>query len=83
MSNDPSKTDCGSPVVSSALLVAVLMANNKWRLEMWCLRLHKDTPPEVAKMVAVIMDRQLELEEQAKASNGELTGTEARKVKND
>ena len=36
---------------------------------MWCLRLHKDTAPEVAKLVAIIMDRQLELEEQAKASN--------------
>ena len=56
-------------VASDALLDAVLMANNKWRCEMWALRLHKSMPPEISRMVAIIMDRQLELEDQAKASN--------------
>ena len=58
-----------SGVASNALLDAVLMSNNKWRCEMWALRLHKSTPPEVSRLVETIMDRQLELEEEAKASN--------------
>jgi hypothetical protein len=62
----------GMAIPSTSLLDAVLTANNKWRCEMWALRLHKSTPPEVSRMVAIIMDRQLELEEEAKASNHEV-----------
>ena len=61
----------GTKVDSTVLLDAVLMANNKWRCEMWALRLHTSTPPNVRRMVASIMDRQLELEEEAKASNAQ------------
>jgi len=50
------------------LLDAVLMANNKWRCEMWALRLHVKTPENLRPMIAKIMDRQLELEEEARAN---------------
>ena len=54
---------------SKALLDAVLMANNQWRLEMWCLRLDEATSPRMRDLIKVIMDRQIELEDEAKASN--------------
>lgn len=61
-----------SSVQSTALLDAVLQATNRWRLEMWLLRLDKSTPKNIQKLVGAIMDRQLELEEEeAKASNVE------------
>jgi hypothetical protein len=59
----------GQAVQSGDLLDAVLMATNKWRCEMWSFRLHVSTPDVLRPLIAKIMDRQLELEEQAKASN--------------
>jgi hypothetical protein len=43
----------------------LIMANNKWRLEMWALRLHVDTTKPASELCKVIMNRQLELEEKA------------------
>lgn len=55
---------------SKALLDAVLLASNQWRLEMWRLRLDEATAPRMRDLIKVIMDRQLELEDEAKAFNG-------------
>jgi hypothetical protein len=59
----------GQAVQSGDLLDAVLRANNKWRCEMWSLQLHVSTPNSLRPLIAMIMDRQLELEDQAKAAN--------------
>lgn len=69
MTTELKQDDAGASVCSKALLDAVLMANNKWRCEMWALRLHVSTPDYLRPMIAKIMDRQLELEEEARASN--------------
>lgn len=50
-------------------LESVLMASNKWRLEMWSLRLHESTPEPIRLLISKIMDRQLELEDEAKTLN--------------
>jgi hypothetical protein len=61
--------DNGQAVQSGDLLDAVLRATNKWRCEMWSFRLHVSTPDGLRPIIAKIMDRQLELEDEAKASN--------------